>query len=64
MHALITAFADGRWQVCLRVVHALSLAGIVTSTDTRGVNGQYTVSVDRTDLIAAQRIVATLEITQ
>jgi len=57
-----TIFSDGRWLVVLRVVNALSVAGFVTKTDTRGASGVYSVAVDMRECVAARRVIASLEL--
>lgn len=59
---MITIFRDGRWAVVLRAVNALSVAGFETKTDTKGTNGTYSVAVDMRERVAAQRVVAALEV--
>ena len=59
---MLTIFRDGRWQVVLRVVNALATAGFMTSTDTRGQNGTYSIAVDMREQVAARRVIAAMEL--
>jgi hypothetical protein len=59
---MMTIYQDGRWSVVLRVVNALSAAGFVTKTDTKGHNGVFTVAVPMIEHVAAKRIIAELSI--
>lgn len=55
-------FTDGRWAVALRVSNALTIAGLLVSTDTQGRNGMYTVYVDMREYVAAKQVIAALDI--